>query len=133
MNDLKSGKRPDRLRKGTVIGVLLYFVLVTALGCSGTVVNYLNEASIFNFQPYVNARVYLNGHAVTAGSGRPVKLIDNREAMDPTYDELLHFLKIDDTEMASYIKGEYVCTDFAENLHNNAEIAGIRTAYVIIK
>ncbi len=52
---------------------------------------------------------------------------------DPTYNEMMDFLKADDTDKAEYIKDKYVCTGFATDLCNNAEEEGIRCAYVTIK
>jgi hypothetical protein len=91
-------------------------------------------------------------------------LINNKEAKNPTYSELLNFLRLDNTDEYPYhyvisLGGFYfgtaesnvnlirikniidgietpddpnICADFAERLHNNAEIAGIRCGYVII-
>ncbi len=75
-------------------------------------------------------------------SGRQVRLVNNRQATDPTWEELLAFLQDDDTDSLSYSRGIYaspgqpivpgfVCGDFAERLHNNAEAAGIRAAFVV--
>jgi len=52
---------------------------------------------------------------------------------DPTYREMMSFLKADDTDKADYIKGEYECTGFATDLCNSAEAEGIRCAYVTLK
>jgi len=54
------------------------------------------------------------------------------ELRNPTYNELKEFLAQDNTESKSFIKGEYVCFDFAAELNNNAEASGIRAAYVRI-
>jgi hypothetical protein len=51
---------------------------------------------------------------------------------DPTYRELVRFLKADDTDKAKYIEGKYECTEFAADLCNRAEEEGIRCAYVIL-
>ncbi|MFC1866112.1 hypothetical protein ACFLYB_05320 [Chloroflexota bacterium] len=91
-----------------------------------------------------------------------VVLINNRKAKNPTYQQLLDFLRSDETDkypyqdvnipMGSYFgsaeshvdlnsimliidgieeaKPPRLCSDFAENLHNNAEMAGIRAGYV---
>ena len=40
---------------------------------------------------------------------------------DPTYNEMIRFLRADDTDKAEYIEGEYECTEFAVNLCNRAE------------
>ncbi len=65
-------------------------------------------------------------------SGEPVELINNKSAQDPTWDELMAFLKEDDTDRILYQSNVFDCVDYAERLHNNAEQAGIRAAYVSI-
>lgn len=52
---------------------------------------------------------------------------------DPTYSEMMRFLKDDDTDKVDYIKGEYECTGFATDLCNRAEENGIRCGYVSIR
>jgi len=52
---------------------------------------------------------------------------------DPTYNEVMRFLKADDTDEAEYIKGEYECIEFATDMCNSAEEEGIRCAYVTLK
>lgn len=55
------------------------------------------------------------------------------ELHNPTYQELREFLALDKTDSKQFIKGEYVCFDFAAELNNNAEASGIRAAYVRIR
>jgi len=94
--------------------------------------------------------------------GEFIVLINNKDAKDPTYSELLDFLRSDKTDEFPYqytlsVMGFYygeaednidldslkriidgtakpsspkICADFAERLHNEAEMAGIRCAYV---
>jgi hypothetical protein len=62
--------------------------------------------------------------------GHTILLINCNDAHDPTYSELLNFLRIDSTDTTSYKKGVYVCADYAEEVHNNAEAAGIKAAWV---
>ena len=96
--------------------------------------------------------------------GEFIVLINNKNAKNTTYTELITFLKSDNTDEFPYqntlsLIGFYygeaedkidldyikeiidgtkkpaspkVCADFAERLHNNAEMAGIRCGYVII-
>lgn len=70
------------------------------------------------------------------GDGEPIVLINNPNATDPTYGELVNFIRWDTTNQDPYFDfGEhiaYFCTDFAETLHNNAEANGIRAAWVSI-
>lgn len=78
--------------------------------------------------------VYIDGNIVVGGDGEPIELIDNPNATNPTYAELLAFLEADKTDRFIYIigppKNAYVCADFARDVHNNAESAGIRAAWV---
>ena len=51
---------------------------------------------------------------------------------DPTYRQMVSFIKEDKTDERQYIEDEYVCQNFAMDICNNAEEEGIRCAYVII-
>ena len=57
-------------------------------------------------------------------------LVDNPEAVNPSWDELLSFLTSDRTEDHEYSVGVYDCSEFSRDVHNNAETAGIRAAVV---
>ncbi|MGI6207533.1 MAG: hypothetical protein ACOYEW_04895 [Anaerolineae bacterium] len=67
------------------------------------------------------------------GDGRPIELHDNPEAVDVSWEELKAFLRADDLDGYPYEPSSFVCADFAEALHNRAEEAGIRTAYVAVE
>ena len=79
---------------------------------------------------------YENGKVLIGGDGEPIILIDNPDATDPTYAELVAFIKQDTTDANHYRETPpliaYVCADFAEDVHNNAEAAGIRAASVSV-
>ena len=67
------------------------------------------------------------------GDGEPVSLYENPEATNPySWEQLKDFVVADNTDTYEYSTGSFICTDFAETLHNNAELAGIRAAYVSI-
>jgi len=70
---------------------------------------------------------------VTVGAdGHKLWLHNNPESEDPTWEELQNFLAEDTTDQIPYDSEHFVCADFAELLHNNAEKAGIRAAYVSV-
>jgi hypothetical protein len=71
-----------------------------------------------------------DGHTATDNAG--VNLINNPNAKDPTYDQVVSFIKSDQTDKIPY-SSSYQCDQSARDVHNNAEAAGIRTAYVSIK
>jgi hypothetical protein len=63
----------------------------------------------------------------------PQIILSNRaSAVNPTWEELLDFLKEDKTDSNLYVTGEYECGNFAQDLHNRAEVHGIRAAFVAV-
>lgn len=64
--------------------------------------------------------------------GFQVVLENNPEAVDPSWDQLKTFLAEDKTDERDYVLGDFVCGSFAQDVHNNAEKAGIRAAWVAI-
>lgn len=83
--------------------------------------------------------IYENGSIQVGGDGEPIELIDNPDATNPTYAELAAFIRADATDTKAYLEEGLiglrnyeprVCADFAEAVHNNAEVAGIRAAWV---
>jgi len=55
---------------------------------------------------------------------------------DPTYKEVITFLRQDKTDENEYVEdtyGVYVCSHFARDVGNNAEEAGLRCAYVELR
>ncbi|MCX6004704.1 MAG: hypothetical protein NT082_03435 [Chloroflexi bacterium] len=61
-----------------------------------------------------------------------VLLENNPDAKDPTYEEVKTFLHTDTTDERDYVEKEFVCGAFAQEVHNNAEKAGIKAAWVAI-
>lgn len=73
------------------------------------------------------------GFSILVGAdGHRIWLHNNPEAKNPTFEELLIFLSQDETNLIPYDFNNFVCADYAEMLHNNAEKAGIRAAYVCV-
>lgn len=78
------------------------------------------------------------GSSVTSGvspraNGQTYSLINNPEASNPTFAQLMNFISSDKTDQKTYIPGVYVCTDYARDIHDNAEKAGIRAGWVGIE
>ncbi len=67
---------------------------------------------------------------VSGPLGEPIVLAQNEDAVDITWAELAEFLDSDPTDRATYVQDTYMCGAFARTLHDNAEAAGIRTAWV---
>ena len=59
-----------------------------------------------------------------------IDLINNPQATNPTRQQLLSFLASDQTDKENYDAIFHPCGVFAEKIHNNAEAAGIKAAWV---
>ncbi|MCX6007848.1 MAG: hypothetical protein NTZ34_11415, partial [Chloroflexi bacterium] len=77
--------------------------------------------------------VFFNGAVMVGADEHYIVLRNNPNAHKPSWTELKAFLESDSTDRHAYIAGTYTCGDFAETLHNNAEVAGIRAAIVAIE
>jgi len=77
--------------------------------------------------------VYINGGVLAGADGHRIVLHNNPNAENPTWEELEAFLLADKTDEHSYNRLTFVCADFAEMVHNNAEAAGIKAAYVCVE
>ena len=82
---------------------------------------------------------YENGAVLVGGDGEPILLMNNTAAVNPDYQQVLDFIRTDLTDQLVYVDRDsssgatpFVCSDFAEIVHNNAEEAGIRAAYLSI-
>jgi hypothetical protein len=73
------------------------------------------------------------GAYVAGAKGNPIILLNNPSAKDPSWGQLIDFLKKDPTDKQPYNLSSFVCADFAEMLHNNAEKAGWKAAYIVIE
>jgi len=72
------------------------------------------------------------GHTyMIGGDGKLISLVNYDSAKNPTYSQLVKFIKNDLTDQKKYTS-TYVCSDFAEDVHNNAEKAGIKAGWVTI-
>jgi hypothetical protein len=60
-------------------------------------------------------------------------LLENADAHDPTYAELMSFLSTDDTVNNKYDNPNFTCANFASELQNHAEALGIQCGYASLK
>ncbi len=107
-------------------------ILASVIICSCVIPSFILPGGDDN----IDGGVYLSdGSYSVGGDGEPIILIDNPGATDPTYAEMMAFIVEDPADTHDYVergpKG-HVCADFAEAVHNNAEAAGIRCAWVSV-
>jgi hypothetical protein len=99
-------------------GLLLVIALLLSASCQPTGVIHTKDGKI-----------------ECGGDGKAIILKNNPAATNPTFDEMVAFIKADKTDSKDYIgsgPNVYICSDFAEDVHNNAETAGIRAGWVSI-
>lgn len=114
--------------------------------CKAYVSNYTKTASmtinVTNKQPKVDNQkssvitytdwfVDYNTYMVGA-DGHTITKAHRDDERQPTYAEVVKFLKYDKTDSNQYVPGKYVCIDFAEDLQHNAVKAGYKCGYVSI-
>jgi hypothetical protein len=76
--------------------------------------------------------VTIDGKVLLSETGKPIVLKNNPKAADVAWTSLRDFLLKDDTDNIQSIPGQWGYIDFATRLHNNAEVAGIRCAFVVV-
>ncbi len=76
---------------------------------------------------------YDKGYKIGLETGSTEGVATRVELYNPTHKEMREFLTRDKTDSNPFVTGEYVCSDFAAELNNNAEANGIRAAYVRIR
>ncbi|MDP2215716.1 MAG: hypothetical protein Q8J68_00270 [Methanolobus sp.] len=108
--------------------IIILFAIILAASLIYSFGDYIFPPNDFNEKLMRSSTVTVPVKA----SGEPVILINNESAANPTWDELISFLKVDDTDRILYQNNTFVSSDFAERLHNNAEKAGIRASFVVV-
>jgi hypothetical protein len=81
---------------------------------------------------FVTVHPHVGNMYWVGADGHQISLINNNSATNPTYNQLISFIKKDKTDEKIYKPGKFTCGDFAEIVHNNAEKAGIKSAWVTI-
>jgi hypothetical protein len=100
----------------TIVFVLLVSGLACSSGkCVGDICTYKGKQP-----PYASSET----------DRASIHLVENPNAADPTWQQLEVFLIADNTDKEAYDLLTHPCGVFAEELHNNAEAAGIRSAWV---
>jgi hypothetical protein len=80
---------------------------------------------VYDNSPAVVEYVGADGHIIT--------LVQNSSAVNPTYEQVISFLKSDTTDQVPYDLNKFVCGDYAERVQHNAENAGFECGWVFIE
>jgi hypothetical protein len=98
---------------------------VTFAACFAAFLLYAHYAPEFPAAQWHNHTINYIGE-----DGHEIILDENTNATDVRYDQLISFIRADQTDSIHYERGVFTCGDYAEMVHNNAEKAGIRCAFV---
>jgi len=114
------GKYKERYKFPKLSSILALYFMITGL-------------MILVLQVYFTISFSLPTHIlnIAGADGSRIILHNNMSAKDPSYEELKTFLKADLTDSIPY-NDSFACSDCAEVVHNNAEAAGIRAAFVSV-
>ncbi len=119
----------DRIKRTIAWTIVLAFFILTFYGGSALASDVVpagstDEGLALTYRVIEDRQNALGEHPV---------LLENPRARDPSYGELMEFLRADDTVKHEYKKPEYTCADFVEDLQNNAERQGLDCGYASIK
>jgi len=82
--------------------------------------------------PVSRSDLYMNGYFQCDANGNVLKKIDYSNAVDVSHFELMKFIRADHTDRFEY-SDNFVCANYAETVHNNAEVVGIRAGFALIE
>lgn len=71
-----------------------------------------------------------DGTVYVGADNNKITLINNESAKDVTFNEVMSFINQDKTDKIEYNMNSFTCGDYAEQVQNNAENAGIKCAWV---
>jgi hypothetical protein len=114
----------------SLIGCLAFIAIAFLIGGAIFVLrepNPTTQTGSEDIQQYENTQP-----PVTGTHGNEPYLRNNSGATDVSFAELKSFIREDTTDEGLYLLGERDCVDFAEQVHNNAERAGVKAAYVSV-
>lgn len=118
------------LATATIVGL---FILISSIAITYSIVNPGGTTETIEIGTTNDfTTVFHNRQLFWTNSGRWIDFANNSSATDPTWQQLKAFLISDKTDQHQYILGSYMCGDFAEEVHNNAEAVGIRAAFVVV-
>lgn len=69
---------------------------------------------------------------VIGAAGHDINLIDNKNAINVSYTQVIQFIQQDITDRTPYSIHNFMCGDYTEQVHNNAESSGIICGFVLV-
>jgi hypothetical protein len=121
-------RKESKKTSPSLIGCLAFIVIAFLIG--GAIFAFREPSSTTPTPPEF-IQQYENRQPLVLGShNNTAHLSNNPDASDVSFAELKTFILDDATSEKPYKEGVADCVDFAEQVHNNAERAGIEAAFV---
>ncbi len=119
----------DWIKRAIVGTIVLAFLMATVYGGSvlasaGSPVQSTDDGQAVTYRVIEDRQNALGEHPV---------LMENSSARNPSYNEIMDFLRTDDTVKHKYDKPNFTCADFAVELQNHAEEHGLNCGYASLK
>lgn len=76
--------------------------------------------------------IYADGVRICGANGHQLHIINNPNAKEVTYAEVKAFIILDKTDEFIYDYNSFICTDYSEMVHNNAEQHEIKSGMIIV-
>jgi hypothetical protein len=67
-----------------------------------------------------------------SADGKPIVLHYNSSAINPTYNQVVDFIRTDKTDEYDYIPEKFTCGNFAKTVYDNAQLSGYKCGIVFI-
>lgn len=112
------------------LSYILSYILALILIFSGAMIGAMFLGALYGYDVDTESPNHVLN--IVGADGNKIVLVNNENAIDPSYEELKMFLKTDRTDTIPYDYDSFVCADFAEAVHNNAEKSGIKAGFVNI-
>ena len=111
--------------------LILAILLVSLLtGCGNPIVNIRDsEAKLVQISNYSISVSYNKNPLYVLPGNNHINLKSSLAAKDPTYKELIDFIKNSNIDSTPY-SDNYQCGNYAQDIFNEASISGIKSSYV---
>ena len=76
--------------------------------------------------------VFYKDAIIIGADGHDVNLVHNKDATNVSYAQVIQFIQQDTTDRIPYSHRKFMCGDYSERVHNNAEASGITCGFVFI-
>lgn len=116
-----------------VMLIVLSVILISSLACNANAIPDLPTSDWRGPHGETEYEYVPRWGYVDGADGKPIYLVNNPQAHNPSWEELVNFLQQDETDRNEYNESSYNADEYAEDLHNNAEEAGIRAAFVWVE